>query len=169
MIALAIRAAIALVVCSIFGILALIIALGGTGLLGWAMFMALAETMDPPVAAVLTALAAFAVALVFALFALVALRLGTRPRPVTAAAALGPAAPVTGAYPGGYAGGVAPAAGAAPALDLATASQLGSFVGSQVSMLFRSRPIVAGAAALAAGLAVGLLPGLRRTLLGLWR
>lgn len=162
MIALLIRAMIGVVVCLLFGMLALVISLGGTALLGWAMYMALAEAMDPAVAAVLTALAAFAVALVFALFALVALRLGTRPRTVAAPAPVG-ASPVAGYSPmAGYGYG-------GPAADIATASRIGSFVGSQVSMLFRSRPLVAAAAALAAGLAVGLMPSLRRTLLGLWR
>lgn len=162
MIALVIRAAIGVMVCAVLGLVGLAIALGGMGLLGWALFMALAQATSPVVAAVLTAIAAFVVALIFVLFGLVALRIATRPRPLAAA-------PVAGAPAATTATGYAAAPGYTPAADLAAASNLGSFVGSQVSLLFRSRPLVAAAAALSAGLAVGLMPGLRRRMLGMWR
>jgi hypothetical protein len=141
MIAFLIRALLALMICFIIGMIALAVMLGSVGLFGWAFYMALAEVVSPPLAALFTGLAAFAVALLFVLLALFVLRLGTRPPSVLV--------------------GPAPAA-EAPGAGYDAVAHLGQFVGSQAALMFRSRPLVPPLAALAAGVAVGLSPRLRK-------
>jgi hypothetical protein len=150
MIAFFIRALITLIICLLLGMIALAAVLGGVGLLGWALYMALNQVVSPQVAALLTGFAAFAMAVLFALLALLVLRLGARPpRRVTAAPAAG--VPVT------------------PGAEYDAAAQLGGFIGSQAASMFRSRPLVAPITAMAVGLAVGLSPRLRRATFRFWR
>lgn len=143
MIAFLIRALVSLIICFMIGMVALAAMLGGVSLFGWAFYMALREVVSPPLAALFTGLAAFGVALLFALLALLVLRLGTR-QP-SAPAPVGPAPDV-----------VAPGAG------YDAVAYLGQFVGSQAAKMFRSRPLVPPLAALAVGLVIGLSPRLRQ-------
>lgn len=153
MIGFLIRAVITLIICSILGMMALAAVLGGIGLFGWALYMALGEAVSPALAALLTGLAAFGIAVLFALLALFVLRIGARPRAVAA-----PAAPVAATpYP------------ATPGAGYDAAAQLGGFIGSQAAMMFRSRPLVAPLSAMAIGLVIGLSPRLRQATLRFWR
>jgi hypothetical protein len=148
-----IRAVITLIICSILGMMALAAVLGGIGLFGWALYMALGEVVSPALAALLTGLAAFGIAVLFALLALFVLRIGGRPPAVAA-----PATPVAATpYP------------AAAGAGYDAAAQLGGFIGSQAAMMFRSRPLVAPLSAMAIGLAIGLSPRLRQATLRFWR
>jgi hypothetical protein len=144
MIAFLIRALVTLIICIVIAMIAFAAMLGGIGLFGWAFHMALAEVVSPPLAALFTGLAAFGVALLFALLTLFVLRIGTRPPPAGAA----PVGPVSDA--------------AAPGAGYDAVAYLGQFVGSQAAMMFRSRPLVPPLAALAVGLVIGLSPRLRQ-------
>jgi hypothetical protein len=144
MIAFIIKALITLILCFMIGMIALAAMVGGVALLGWAFHMALAEVVSPPLAALFTGLAAFGVALLFALLALFVLRVGTRWSSVAPA-------PL----------GAAPDA-LAPGAGYDAVAYLGQVVGSQAAMMFRSRPLVPPLAALAVGLVIGLSPRLRR-------
>lgn len=153
MIAFIIKALVALIICSILGMIALAAMLGGVGLFGWALFMALEEVVSPQLAALLTGFAAFGMAVLFALLALYVLRIGARPpRPVTTPPAVGP---VPGVVP--------------PGAGYDAAAQIGGLIGSQAAMMFRSRPLVAPLTAMAVGMAVGLSPRLRRAAFKFWR
>jgi hypothetical protein len=154
MIAFLIRALVTLIICSILGMIALAAMLGGVGLFGWALYMALGEVVSPQLAALLTGFAAFGMAVLFALLALYVLRLGARPPRSMAAPP-----PVAGTVPDA----------AVPGAGYDAAAQLGGFIGSQAAMLFRSRPLAAPLIAMAVGLAVGLSPRLRQMTFRFWR
>lgn len=155
MIAFLIRALITLIICSILGMIALAAMLGGVGLFGWALYMALGQVVSPQLAALLTGFAAFGMAVLFALLGLFVLRIGARPPRSMAA----PPPPATGTVPNA----------ATPGASYDAAAQLGGFIGSQAAMMFRSRPLVAPITAMAVGLAVGLSPRLRRATFRFWR
>ncbi len=153
MIGFLIKGVIILMICSILGLMALAAILGGIGLFGWALYMALAQVVSAPLAALFTGFAALGVAVLFALLALFVLRIGTRSRPIAASTAPPGAAP----YP------------AVPGAGYDAAAHFGGFVGSQAAMMFRSHPLVAPLTAMGIGLVIGLSPRLRQATLRFWR
>lgn len=152
MIAFIVRALVALIICSILAMIALAAMLGGVGLFGWALYMALGQVVSPQIAALLTGFAAFGMAVLFALLALYVLRIGARPPRSMAPPAAGTALDA-----------------ATPGAGYDAAAQLGGLIGSQAAMMFRSRPLVAPLIAMSVGLAVGLSPRLRRATFRFWR
>lgn len=148
-----IRGVVTLMICSILGLMALAAILGGIGLFGWALYMALAQVVSAPLAALLTGVAALGVSVLLALLALFVLRIGARPRPVVTPTAPPGAAPY-------------PAVGGA---SYDAAAHLGGFIGSQAAMMFRSHPLVAPLTAMGVGLVIGLSPRLRQATFRFWR
>jgi hypothetical protein len=126
------------------GIVALIV-LGTTlWFLGDALMLLLEEKgVGPPAAAGLTGIAGLVLAVVFGLLAKFALRSRRHT--------------------------VQPVAAAAPGTTTDIAAELGALVAQQIVKTTRTHPLGTMGAALAAGLAVGALPELRKTLLGLFK
>lgn len=130
------------------GIVALVAAMTGLGFLFAALYMALTRVIDPDAAALAVGLAAFVTALIVLLISRRITRPTSPPTRLTRSARV---QPVVGA-PGGSAE--------------AAAAEIGDLIAGKGRDLLHTHSMGATAAALIAGLALGVSPRLRRTL---WR